>query len=42
MVYTYENNMDTTNLQVQLEEKSKKIQQLEDKVARLEKVGLSY
>lgn len=40
MVYTYENNMDTTNLQVQLEEKSKKIQQLEDKVARLEKVGL--
>lgn len=41
MVYTYENNMDTTNLQVQLEEKSKKIQQLEDKVARLEKVGLS-
>ncbi|CAL1676645.1 unnamed protein product [Lasius platythorax] len=37
MVYTYENNMDTSNLQVQLEEKSKKIQQLEDKVARLEK-----
>lgn len=42
MVYTYENNMDTTNLKVQLEEKSKNIQQLEDKVARLEKVGLSY
>lgn len=42
MVYTYENNMDTSNLQVQLEEKSKKIQQLEDKVARLEKVDLSY
>ncbi|XP_025268195.1 rootletin isoform X2 [Camponotus floridanus] len=40
MVYTYENNMDTTNLQVQLEEKSKKIQQLEDKVARLEKEAM--
>ncbi|XP_028045722.1 interaptin isoform X1 [Monomorium pharaonis] len=37
MVYTYENNVDTINLQLQLEEKSKKIQQLEDKVARLEK-----
>ncbi|XP_029668885.1 GRIP and coiled-coil domain-containing protein 2-like isoform X1 [Formica exsecta] len=37
MVYTYENNMGTTNLQVQLEEKTKKVQQLEDKVARLEK-----
>lgn len=34
--------MGTTNLQVQLEEKSKKVQQLEDKVARLEKVGLSH
>lgn len=42
MVYTYENNMGTTNLQVQLEEKSKKVQQLEDKVARLEKVSLSH
>lgn len=37
MVYTYENNVDTINLQLQLEEKSKKVQQLEDKVARLEK-----
>ncbi|KAL6439318.1 hypothetical protein ACFW04_003883 [Cataglyphis niger] len=37
MVCTYENNMGTTNLQVQLEEKSKKVQQLEDKLARLEK-----
>lgn len=42
MVYTYENNVDTINLQLQLEEKCKKVQQLEDKVARLEKVGLSY
>lgn len=37
MVYTYENNVDTINLQLQLEEKCKKVQQLEDKVARLEK-----
>ncbi|KAL6260134.1 hypothetical protein P5V15_007671 [Pogonomyrmex californicus] len=37
MVYTYENNVDTINLQLQLEEKCKKIQQLEDKVAHLEK-----
>lgn len=42
MVYTYENNVDTINLQLQLEEKCKKVQQLEDKVARLEKVGLPY
>ncbi|XP_011066549.1 PREDICTED: uncharacterized protein PFB0765w-like [Acromyrmex echinatior] len=37
MVYTYENNVDSINLQLQLEEKCKKVQQLEDKVARLEK-----
>ncbi|XP_024875177.1 sporulation-specific protein 15-like [Temnothorax curvispinosus] len=37
IVYTYENNVDTINLQLQLEEKCKKVQQLEDKVARLEK-----
>jgi len=42
MVYTYENNVDTINLQLQLEEKCKKVQQLEDKVARIEKVGLLY
>ncbi|KAL0121083.1 hypothetical protein PUN28_008659 [Cardiocondyla obscurior] len=37
MVHTYENNAGTINLQLQLEEKCKKVQQLEDKVARLEK-----
>ncbi|XP_018053849.1 PREDICTED: synaptonemal complex protein 1-like [Atta colombica] len=37
MVYTYENNVDSINLQLQLEEKCKKVQQLEDKVIRLEK-----
>lgn len=38
MVHTYENNIDAINLKVQLEEKSNKVQQLEEKVARLEKV----
>jgi len=42
MVYTYENNVDSINLQLQLEEKCKKVQQLEDKVIRLEKVSLLY
>jgi len=42
MVHTYEKSIDTNNLRVQLEEKCKKIQELEDKVARLEKVDLKY
>ncbi|XP_026824935.1 sporulation-specific protein 15 [Ooceraea biroi] len=37
MVHTYENNIDTNNLRIQLEEKCKRIQELEDKVACLEK-----
>ncbi|KAH0945775.1 hypothetical protein HN011_007548 [Eciton burchellii] len=37
MVHTYEKSIDTNNLRVQLEEKCKRIQELEDKVARLEK-----
>ncbi|XP_018398230.1 PREDICTED: myosin-11-like [Cyphomyrmex costatus] len=37
IVYSYENNVDTVNLQLQLEEKCKKVQQLEDKISRLEK-----
>jgi len=41
MVHTYEKSIDTNNLRVQLEEKCKKIQELEDKVARLEKVDLN-
>jgi predicted ABC-class ATPase len=41
MVHTYEKSIDTNNLRVQLEEKCKRIQELEDKVARLEKVDLN-
>lgn len=40
MVHTYERSIDTNSLRVQLEEKCKRAQELEDKVARLEKVDL--
>ncbi|XP_032683902.1 reticulocyte-binding protein 2-like isoform X2 [Odontomachus brunneus] len=36
MVYTHKSNIDTNNLQKQLEEESKKVQQLQAEVARLE------
>lgn len=39
MVYIHESNIDTNNLQKQLEEESKKIQQLQAEVVRLEEVG---
>lgn len=39
MVCTYKSNIDTNNLQKQLEEESKKVQQLQVELARLEEVG---
>lgn len=42
MIHSYEKNIDTNNLQMQLEEKCQKIEQLEGKLNCLEKVCMTY
>lgn len=42
MVYTHKSSIETNNLQKQLEEEYKKVQQLQVEGARLKEVGSTY